>query len=190
MKTRTITLIIALTAATAHAVPSFSNAVGGSDVAYGPTSVSWGIPYAQPHQSGLEWLEAAYAPSPAPFILGELIHSNYPQAVGTSISAVILNTAGIEITLLVNETPNIGGPVDDIITFPPAFANRMGIEILGFGPTPTNILSSYSSPETGTNSTYLWASKPIPAPGAFMLAIAGLACLRRRMQWTNTREKS
>ena len=180
MKTWTITLIL-LTATAAQAVPSFSNAVGGSDVAYGPSSISWGVPYAQPYQSGLAWSEAPYTPSPTPFILGELTHNNWPILVGTSISAVDLNTHGLTFTLLVTETPNTGGPVDDIISFP-AIMPQASFTTLGFGPTPTNILPYYSSPENGANSTYLWAEAPerIPAPRAFMLAIAGLACLRRK----------
>jgi len=182
MKTRTITLIL-LTATAAQAVPSFSNAVGGSNVAYGPSSISWGVPYAQPYQSGLAWTEAAYTPSPAPFILGELTHSNYPQAVGTSISAVDLNTHGLTFTLLVNETPNTGGPVDDIISFP-AVMPQASFTVLGFGPTPDNILPSYSSPENGSSSTFLWVSKPIPAPGAVILCgIGALLVGRKRLAW-------
>jgi len=182
MKTLTITLIL-LIATAAQAVPTFSNAVGGSDVAYGPTTIRWGLPYHQPNQSGLEWIEEPLTPSSTPFILGELIHSNFPQKLNTSISQVDLNTHGLTFTLLVNETPNVGGPVDDIISFPLVMPPA-SFEILGFGPTPDNILSYFASAENGMNSTYCWAEVPerIPVPGAFVLAVFGWClCVRRRL---------
>lgn len=175
--------IVLLTAAAAQGVPTFSNAIGGSDVAYVGNTVTWGIPYQQPLQSGLQWTEAAFVPTVAPFSLGTITHWNYPQSLRSSPSAVDMTIFGaVTFTLSINETPNNPVPVDDIIGFPSVMPAWGNIEIIGFGPSASNILPSFASPEGGTNSTEIWAKAPerIPAPGALLLAAIGCLWVRRR----------
>ena len=173
---RTAAVLLALLlASTAGAVPTFTGPVGGLNVVAVGDSINWG----NGGVSGLDWTEAAVVASSAPFILGELTHRNQVIALGSAITAVDLNTHGFVLTLLVDETLNSPGPVDDVITFPATYPHN-GITVLGFGPTADNILPSFSSPENGNNQTFLWGITPIPAPGAISLVMIGALLARKR----------
>jgi hypothetical protein len=177
----TLTLILALIWASATlGSPTWTNPQGGENVVISGDSVFWGIPTTAEGQSGLSWTERPPGASDGqPFILGDLAHINNDVVPGSAITGVDLNTHGITIPLLVEETLNSGPHPDDIISFPDSFVAG-GITVLGFGPSPDQILPAFTSPEGGSNTTHLWGLRPIPAPGALVLAGIGCVLVRRR----------
>lgn len=188
----------------------WSNPVGGTNitylfdqfVAYGngkSDQIWWGTQSQGQGQSGLGFTGATPPPDTFdlgdPFEVGMLRHFNNPIEFGTHATAVDLTVslafddpAGVSgdftFTLLINETLNSPGPVDDIISFPTSMSsetieiggNVYVLQLLGFGDTPGDLQDQFVSPEGGTNATYLWGrlTQPaIPAPGALLLGAMG-----------------
>jgi len=181
------------------------NFFNGVAVGYGnglQDQIRWGVPQAV-GQSGLGFTGIAPPDQTfgidETFQIGQLQHFNFPINTGTSISAVQLGIAltfsdpggligAFNFNLGVDETPNSPGPPasDDIISFPNSFPSESfniggidyTLQLLGFGSSATSLLSSFRSPEGGTNSTLLWGkitTNPIPEPTSMLLF--GLACL-------------
>lgn len=183
---------------------TWTSVSGGTSVnGVGTNEVRWGTPGPSGIglQSGLRFDGAAppdvVVPEGVPFSLGDLSHFNEPLNAGTSANGADLavdvtfsDPAGVmtpfTFTFSINETPNAPGPPasDDIIGFPDSFPDETfqsggvtyTLELLGFGPTPDNILPEFSSPEGGTNSTMLWARIVRTPDGGSTLILLGLAC--------------
>lgn len=144
-----------------------------------------------------EWLGFTGAATPPAIVLGgafeigQLAHFNYPiysnsviVSADLTINLTFSTTQSFLLTLGINETPNEGtSSWDDIISFPSSYpkqtfdisGNLYTLQLLGFGSNAGSLLSGFSSPEGGTNSTLLWGKiEHVPVPGAVLLGILGL----------------
>lgn len=112
------------------------------------------------------------------FEVGLLQHYNRVVAIDTAAEEVTLTislsftdppswTTELSFTLLIDETPNAGGPPssDDIISFvsnlPDVRTFESGgvvyeLRLLGFGPSSDNPITEFVSPEGGISQTKLW----------------------------------
>jgi hypothetical protein len=173
------------------------NYIDGVTVGYGnglQDEIRWGEEAPGGEQSGLGFTGIKTPSSIAigdAFIIGQLAHFNNPIKVGTEILSADLTiqltfsaTESFLFSFGINETPNTGGPVDDIISFPNSYPEQTfdisgdlyTLQLLGFGSDPLAPLSQFSSSEGGTNETLLWGSiEPVPVPGAVLLGIIGLS---------------
>jgi hypothetical protein len=171
-------------------------------------------------QSGLQFHfhdPASGVESGTPFDLGDLTHFNQPILFGTNATQADLaltltfTNGGTEITpplpftFAINETLNTPGncpgqpvPCDDIITFgalPAGGGFTLGgqaytLQLVGFGPDPNNLQTSFVSHEGADNTAHLWARlikiqppTKVPEPGTWLLFATGLVSLtayRRR----------
>ncbi len=174
----------------------------GVGVTYGNSlqdQIRWGNYPSGGEQSGLGFTGAATPSEFAagdPFEIGQLAHFNNPIYSNTVIVSADLTinltfganpTESFLFTLGVNETPNTGTAEQnaDIISFPSSYPEETfyisgdlyTLHLLGFGDSPTSLLSTFSSLEGGTNNTSLWGSiEPVhtPVPGAVLLGMLGL----------------
>jgi hypothetical protein len=138
------------------------------------------------------------------FEIGELQHFNNPINSGTAATSssldivltftdpLSLGNQSMPFSFDINETPNVGGPAsDDHIYFSSPYSSTFfdiggvdyTLEIIGFGSDANNTISSFTSPEGGTNSTLLFgrltAKSNIPGPsvpdGGTTLVLLGLS---------------
>jgi len=174
--------------------------------------VHWGTPKNAGNKSGLGFTGVVPPPMPFdagdPFQIGQLRHFNYvvyapvATALDLKINLNFSDPAGLSgdfvFTMNVDETPNSPINMPDYIYFPKIFSpetlvvggNSYTLEILGFGNTPSNLMSKFKSPEEATNATLLWGRMTptgpvVPAPSAAVLALIGMSMVgwlgRRRM---------
>ena len=180
------------------------NYVNGVAVAYGnhlQDQIKWGISTGH-GQSGLGFT-GIVGPSTAPLVfglgdafeVGQLQHFNQPITGGSAVSSADLAVqltftdpasliGTFQFTFSVNETPN---PAPDIISFPNSYANEIiyiggtkyTLQLLGFGDSPSTIVSQLVSPEGGTASTKLWGKLTSEFPsvpdGGMTLVLLGSA---------------
>lgn len=189
---------------------TWDNVVGGVNVnGVGTNEVRWGagIPDYSYQQSGFRF--DGNAPNTFGvgdvFSLGDFTHYNYPIASGTAANSADLSVylsfsdpAGLNETLgftfTINETPNIANPPtnpinNDIIGFPSAIADETftindivyTLKLIGFGDTPDSIMEQFSTVETMSNTTSLWAQvttattgSTVPEPATLFLFGTGL----------------
>jgi hypothetical protein len=163
--------------------------------------IRWGDP-ADSEKSGLGFTGVVgVATPPAAIVLGDafqigqLAHFNEPiwsnsviVSADLTINLIFSATESFLFTfgIGINETPNSGtSSWDDIISFPSSYPEQTldisgdfyTLQLLGFGSDPLTLLSEFSSPEGGTNETWLWGKiEPIqtPVPGAVLLGMLGL----------------
>lgn len=142
--------------------------------------------------------------------LGNFYHYNFPVYNAASgaelqIALTFSDPAGLNDTFTfnfdINETSNNYSPEtnplnNDIITFPTSYPtetfNIGGIDytlqLIGFGSDANSIINEFSTVETQTNITYLWAKVTTPPPAVpepatvllFGTGLAGLAAVGRR----------
>ncbi|MBC8468419.1 MAG: choice-of-anchor K domain-containing protein [Planctomycetes bacterium] len=157
--------------------------------------IRWGNHPFGGEQSGLGFTGAATPPAIVlgdAFEIGQLAHFNYPiysdsviVSADLTINLTFSTTQSFLLTLGINETPNEGtSSWDDIISFPSSYPEQTfdisgdlyTLQLLGFGSNAGSLLSGFSSPEGGTNSTLLWGKiEHVPVPGAVLLGIIGLS---------------
>lgn len=180
----------------------------GITVSYGNNSqdqVRWGTSFF--YYSGYEWKSGlGFTGNATPlaveigdaFQIGQLEHFNNTINPGTELTSVDLtikltftSQESFLFTFGVDETSNAGGPVDDIISFPSAYPSEtfsLGgqlytLHLLGFGDSPTSLLSQFSSPESVANDTLLWGEiELVPVPGAVLLGILGLSAAALKLR--------
>ncbi|MCD6569746.1 MAG: PEP-CTERM sorting domain-containing protein, partial [Deltaproteobacteria bacterium] len=160
-------------------------------------------------QSGLGF--TGVAPPPVSFDIGEafeigqLRHFNNviyggPDSADLTISLVFSDPEGLsgtyDFTFQINETGNVPGSSDDIITFPSSYPEESyniggtlyTLQILGFGPDVDNLMDELVTHENETNSTLLWGkvtTTVVPAPYTLFLlgsGLIGLAGFRKKFR--------
>ncbi|MCG8636588.1 MAG: THxN family PEP-CTERM protein [Desulfobacterales bacterium] len=176
--------------------------------------IRWGRPASGNGQSGLGFTGSASYGSPLTFdsgeafSIGQLRHFNNPIRSGSAASEAFLDISmsfsdpdGLDnvfdFTLGIDETPNTSDPEEsaDHISISDGSMTQVfeyaGIqytfELLGFGETADDLVSSFTSYEGGTNDTELWgkitASNPVPEPTTMLLfgfGLLGFANVARR----------
>lgn len=138
------------------------------------------------------------------FELGQLRCLNAPTLLGTAISGVDMRlvmtfadperaAANFGFSFSILNTPNInsGNQNDDFLYFPASFTAETlmvngklyVLELLGFGPDASNLISELRTSENSWSSTSLWGRvacapvKPVPEPAMLILFGSGFLML-------------